>query len=107
MPRSDQTSQAEAEAEVSRQEALQQLELQALAARVEGAVQAAQAFDPHLVSAIHRMGDQRLLEGIAENFGELAAIEGRGLLETARKFLDFVPASLVPTLREPPEDTQP
>ena len=29
----------------------------------------------------------------------LAAVEGRGLLETARKFLDFMPQTAVPTLR--------
>lgn len=84
----------------ARRQAGQALELEALAARVEGAVRAAQAFDPHLVAALNRLGDQALLERLAENFGELAAVEGRGLLATARKFLDFVPASLVPRLAE-------
>ncbi|MCB9527037.1 MAG: hypothetical protein H6701_01320 [Myxococcales bacterium] len=100
-----QARQAEAEhAEHGRSHArrveAQALELEALAARVEGAVRAAQAFDPHLVTALNRLGDQALLENLAANFGELAAAEGRGLLATARKFLDFVPASLVPRLAE-------
>ncbi len=99
---------AEAEhAEHGRQHArrveTQALELEALAARVDGAVRAAQAFDPHLVAALNRLGDQELLGALAENFGELAAVEGRGLLATARKFLDFVPSSLVPQLTEAPE----
>jgi major vault protein len=74
------------------------LELEDLAARVEAAVGAGRAFDPHLVHAIQRLGDQELLGSLAENFGELSAVEGRGLLETARKFLDFVPSTLVPSL---------
>ena len=40
-----------------------------------------------------------MISALTENFSELAAVEGRGVLETARKFLDFVPSSLVPQLR--------
>lgn len=104
---------AEFEARMSRQGAeleqrrgAQALELEALSARVEGAVAAARAFDPHLIQAIHRLGDQQLLASLAENFGELAAIEGQGLLQTARRFLDFVPSTLVPALREEPPVAQ-
>ncbi len=92
---------AEDAARLESRRAKQALDLEALAARVEGAVRAAQAFDPHVVHAVNRLGDQQLAAALAENFGELAAVEGRGLLETARKFLDFVPASLMPQLREP------
>lgn len=90
--------QADHEARLGRRQTEQALELEALAARVEGAVRAAQAFDPHVVHAINRLGDQQLAQALAENFGELAAVEGRGILETARKFLDFVPGSLMPRL---------
>ncbi|MCB9741597.1 MAG: hypothetical protein H6740_03215, partial [Alphaproteobacteria bacterium] len=90
---------AESEAELARRAALQALELEALTARVDGAVRTAQAFDPQLAYAIHRLGDQELMSKLAENFGELAAVEGRGLLETARRFLDFMPATALPTLK--------
>lgn len=100
-------AQGELEARIARESAAheqrratQALELEALAARVDGAVRAAQAFDPHLVQAIHRLGDQQLLGALAENFGELASIQGQGLLQTARRFLDFAPSTLVPVLRE-------
>ena len=81
--------------------ALQQATLQA---QVDAAVRASQAFSPQLVSAVNRLGDQALLERMAENFGELAAVEGRGLLETARRYLDFVPQTLMPVLQPPPEE---
>ena len=51
------------------------------------------------MQALHRLGDQQLLTALSENFGELAAVEGRGLLETERKFLDFVPTSALPVIR--------
>ena len=71
---------------------------------MDAAVRASQAFSPQLVSAVNRLGDQALLERMAENFGELAAVEGRGLLETARRYLDFVPQTLMPVLQPPPEE---
>lgn len=79
----------------------QALLLEELSARVEGTVRQAAAFTPQLVSALHRLGDQQLLSSLAGNFGELAAIEGRGLLDVAQKFLDFIPGSMVPRLSEP------
>jgi major vault protein len=83
----------------------QSLALEDLRARVDGATRAAEAWSPNLVQALHRLGDQQLLTALSENFGELAAVEGRGLLETARKVLDFLPSSAAPTLglRPPPE----
>lgn len=94
---------ADHEAQLARRREAQALELEALAARVEGAVRAAQAFDPHLVAAVNRLGDQQLAAALAENFGELAAVQGQGLLQTARKFLDFVPSTLMPQLQSRPE----
>ncbi len=85
--------------DLARRRDLQALALAALDARVKGAAEVAGALDPHLVPALRRLGDQQLLSSLAEHFGELAAVEGRGLLETARRFLDFVPQSLVPSLR--------
>jgi major vault protein len=90
---------ADQQLELAHRQAQQQLALAALQARVQGAVQQAEAFSPQLVAALNRLGDEQLLAGLSENFGELAAVEGRGLLETARKFLDFIPASMVPTLK--------
>lgn len=78
--------------------ALQKTRLQA---QVDAAVRASEAFSPALVSAVNRLGDQQLLERVADNFGELAAVEGRGLLETARRYLDFVPTTLMPSLQAP------
>ncbi len=79
----------------------QVLELQAMEARVAGAVKQAQAFSPELTAALQRLGDAQLLSSLAENFGGLAAVEGKALLETARKFLDFVPGSMLPVLKAP------
>lgn len=93
---------AEATQDLERARQAQALELEALSARVEGAVRAAQAFEPQLVEALRRLGDQQLLGALSQNFGELAAVEGRGLLETARRYLDFVPAALVPRLHTDP-----
>ncbi|MCB9762180.1 MAG: hypothetical protein H6739_20440 [Alphaproteobacteria bacterium] len=95
---------AETQVELTRRRALQEMELRTLEARVDGAVKTANAFDPKLAYAVQRLGDQELLTKLAANFGELAAVEGRGLLETARRYLDFMPAGVVPTLRaETPE----
>ncbi len=93
------TRKAEHESDLARRADLQRLAIEELAARVAGTVQQAQAFTPQLVAVLERVGDQKLLASLSENFGELAAIEGKGLLETARKFLDFVPASMVPRLK--------
>ncbi len=84
--------------EITRQEELQRLELERTGAQVQAAVAQAQAFSPHLVASLDRLSDQRMLATLAEGFSELAAVEGRGLLETARKYLDFVPAGIMPTL---------
>jgi hypothetical protein len=65
-------------------------------------VEQAQAYSPQLVLALNRLGDEQLLSALAQNFGELAAVEGRGLLETAKKFLDFAPATLLPMLKDEP-----
>lgn len=77
---------------------LQRLEIERVEAQVRGAVAQAQAFSPQLVAALDQLGSQQLLAALSENFGELAAVEGRGLLETARKYLDFVPARVLPVL---------
>ena len=88
----------EHESELERRRGQQALALEELEARVTGAVRQAGAFAPELISAVNRLGDAQLLSSLTANFGELAAVEGRGLLETARKFLDFVPATLLPSL---------
>lgn len=77
----------------------QQLEATFLQAQTDARVRQAQALSPDLTAALTRLGDSQLLSSLADNFGELAAVEGKGLLETARKFLDFVPQSSMPTLR--------
>lgn len=86
-----------------RDNALRQSMLQA---QVQAAVQASRAFSPELVQAVNRLGDQALLERVADNFGELAAVEGRGLLETARRYLDFVPTTLLPSIQAPGSSQQ-
>ncbi|MCA9550976.1 MAG: hypothetical protein KC933_13160 [Myxococcales bacterium] len=84
--------------DLARRADLQGLELGRLEAQVQAAVAQAQAYSPHLVATLDRLADQRLLAALAESFGELAAVEGRGLLETARRYLDFLPASVMPVL---------
>ena len=77
----------------------QDLDVSLLSAQTTAKVAQAQAFSPDLTAALHRLGDSQLLSALAENFGELAAVEGKGLLETARKFLDFIPQGSMPALR--------
>ena len=89
----------EAEASLLERERRQALDAVLLREQTEAAVRQATAFSPDLVAALTRLGDAQLLSALSANFGELAAVEGRGLLETARKFLDFMPQTAVPTLR--------
>ncbi len=79
----------------------QQLEMTLLAAQTDARVRQAQALSPELSAALTRLGDSQLLSSLSASFGELAAVEGRGLLETARKFLDFAPQAAFPVLRAP------
>jgi major vault protein len=90
---------AELEAELLEKERKQALELALLREQVEAAVKQSAAFSPELIAAVTRLGDAQLLSSLSANFGELAAVEGRGLLETARKFLDFVPQTSLPMLK--------
>lgn len=90
---------AEIAADIEEQTARQNLQMTLFAAQIDGKVRQAQAFSPELVAAVQRLSDAQLLSSLAANFGELAAVEGKGLLETARKFLDFVPQTSLPVLR--------
>ena len=83
----------------------QLLEVAFLQAQTESRVRQAAAVSPELSAALTRLGDAQLLSALADNFGELAAVEGKGLLETARKFLDFVPSTSLPVLRPRGEPT--
>jgi major vault protein len=77
-----------------------------LRAKVEAVVSQAKAFSPELTAALNRLGDAQALASLAENFGELAAVEGKGLLEMAKKYLDFGTASrLLPSLKEGEEES--
>jgi major vault protein len=91
----------EAVAELTERSQRQDLDVALLTAQTAARVSQAQAFSPDLTAALQRLGDAQLLSSLAENFGELAAVEGKGLLETARKFLDFVPQASMPVLRTP------
>lgn len=84
----------------------QAVEIAFLQAQTEARVRQAAALSPELSAALTRLGDAQLLSALADNFGELAAVEGKGLLETARKFLDFVPSTSLPVLRAPTTDDQ-
>jgi major vault protein len=85
--------------DLSELERRQGLEAVFLIAQTDARVRQAQALSPDLTAALTRLGDSQLLASLSENFGELAAVEGRGLLETARKFLDFAPVTSFPALR--------
>ncbi len=89
----------ESAADVDERTRKQALDLALLREQVEAAVRQASAFSPELIAAVTRLGDAQLLSSLSANFGELAAVEGRGLLETARKFLDFVPQTSLPMLK--------
>jgi major vault protein len=83
----------------------QDLNVAYLQEKVNGAVKQAGAFTPHIVEAVHRLGDVQLLSSLAENFGELAALEGKGLLATVTKFLDFKhTGAVIPMLKDPKGD---
>jgi major vault protein len=93
------TRQRELEVDLLEIERKQTLEVALLREQVEAAVRQGAAFSPELIAAVTRLGDAQLLSSLSANFGELAAVEGRGLLETARKFLDFVPQTSLPMLK--------
>jgi major vault protein len=78
----------------------QVMNISMLEAKVSAAKEAAAAWSPQLVQAIETATGRKFLGDLAEGFSELAAVEGRGLLSTAQKFLDFVPTHMVPTLRK-------
>ncbi len=92
----------ETAAELMELEKRQSIETTLLQAQTEARVRQAEALSPELTAALTRLGDSQLLSALAENFGELAGVEARGLLETARKYLDFVPQSSLPVLRSAP-----
>jgi hypothetical protein len=94
-----QARERETAVDIAELERRQQIDLLLLQAQTDARVRQAQALAPDLTAAITRLGDAQLLSSLADNFGELAAVEGKGLLETAKKFLDFVPQSSLPTLR--------
>jgi hypothetical protein len=89
----------EVEAELIERSRRQQLDIAYMREQVEAAVKQAGAFSPELIAAVTRLGDAQLLTALSANFGELAAVEGKGLLETAKKFLDFVPHTSLPMLK--------
>jgi Shoulder domain len=89
----------EVDAEILERDRRQQLDVAFLREQVEAAVKQSQAFSPELIAAVTRLGDAQLLSALSANFGELAAVEGKGLLETAKKFLDFVPQTSLPMLK--------
>lgn len=93
------TKAKEAAAEIDELEQRQRLEVAFLLAHTDARVRQAQAVSPELSASLQRLGDAQLLSSLSANFGELAAVEGRGLLETAKKFLDFAPAPLFPQLK--------
>jgi len=96
-----QDKQKEHELDLKRKADLQELNITYLKEKVDGAVKQATAFSPHIVEAVKRLGDAQLLSSLAENFGELAAIEGKGLLAVANKFLDFKhTGAMIPMLKE-------
>lgn len=102
-----QTKEKDHELELKRKADLQQLNVAYLEKKVDGAVKQAQAFTPHVVEAVKRLGDAQLLSSLAENFGELAAIEGKGLLAVANKFLDFKrTGAMIPMLKEQPDSEE-
>ncbi|MFN3201499.1 MAG: hypothetical protein ACE366_24060 [Bradymonadia bacterium] len=90
--------------ELEHRRAEQALDLTEFNARVEGAVRQAEAIGGDLTSALHRLADAELMTALSENFGEMAAVEAQGLLATARRFLDFAPASVWPALKAPESD---
>ena len=88
------------EMEVKRKGDMQELNVAYLQEKVAGAVKQAEAFSPHIVEAVKRLGDAQLLSSLAENFGELAAIEGKGLLAVAGRYLDFKhTGAMIPMLK--------
>ena len=89
----------EIDADLLERERRQLIDVALMREQVESAARQGAAFSPELIAAVTRLGDAQLLSALSKNFGELAAVEGRGLLETARKFLDFVPSTSLPMLK--------
>jgi len=101
-----QVREKESKQDVVELEQRQGIELAFLQAQTDARVRQAEALSPELSAALTRLGDSQLLSSLADNFGELAAVEGRGLLETARKFLDFVPNTALPVMRSRVSDAE-
>jgi major vault protein len=86
-------------ASLKRQQDDQALRVQMIASQTESVVEQARAVSPHLITALERLADEKLLSSLAAGFGEFAAAKGVGLLESARQFFDFLPEDKLRVLR--------
>ena len=86
-------------ANLQRQRDDQQLQQEMIASQTQSVVQQATAISPHLVTALERLADEKLLSSLAAGFGEFAAAKGVGLLASARQFFDFLPDDKLRVLR--------
>jgi major vault protein len=77
------------EAKMVERRDIQAIDLANLKAQIEAVVAQAGAFSPEMTAALNRLGDVQLLSSLADNFSEIAAVEGKGILKMAEKFLDF------------------
>jgi major vault protein len=86
----------------------QELSIVLIDKAAESAVKISKAWSPHLVHALEQASSRQLLGELSENFSELGAVEGKGILEIARKFFDFVPinGNLMPVLRNDSDESQ-
>lgn len=73
----------------------QALHLAALQAKTDNMAQLAAAFSPQLIDALNTLSDKQTMLGLTAHLSELAVIEGKGITEVAKKFLDFLPESFV------------
>lgn len=86
-------------ASLQRQKDDQDLRLQMIGSQTKSVVEQSKAISPHLVTALERLADEKLLSSLAVGFGEFAAAKGVGLLESARQFFDFLPDDKLRVLR--------
>lgn len=80
--------------------AMVKLVIEALMGRAEYAKKIGESFSPQLVAALNSLRDEKVLETLSANFGDLSILEGQGLLATASRFLEVMPKDFMEGLKK-------
>ena len=81
-------------AKVSHEKDFQAIEIDRLNSQTEAAVKQATCVQPELAHSMNMFRETLLIESLAKGFGNLAVIEGKGIVKTAKDFFDMLPQNL-------------